>query len=78
MHGTVLTDVASWRRLYLVAKPSHVGINVDGLTCPLQRPMACGHQMRGHGFLLGVALSHRAAMGSGAFLGDAKPPGLNI
>jgi hypothetical protein len=42
----------SWRccfttLLYLVAKPSHVGVDVDRLTCPLHRPMACGRQTRG-------------------------------
>jgi hypothetical protein len=42
----------SWRRcftvwLYLAAKPSHAGVDVDGLACPLHRPVACSHQMRG-------------------------------
>jgi hypothetical protein len=27
--------------LYLAAKPSHVGADVDGLACSLHRPMAC-------------------------------------
>jgi hypothetical protein len=40
----VLGDVASWHRLYLVAKPSHVGVDVDGLACPLHRAMACSRQ----------------------------------
>jgi hypothetical protein len=31
---TILGDVASWRQLYLTAKPSHVGVDVDGLACP--------------------------------------------
>jgi hypothetical protein len=34
--------VGSWRRhrsgLYLTANPSHVGVNVDGLACPLHHP----------------------------------------
>jgi hypothetical protein len=34
MSGAVLGDVASWRQLYLVAKPSHVGVDVDELACP--------------------------------------------
>jgi hypothetical protein len=33
--------------LYLVAKPSHVGIDVDGLSCPLHRPTIRSCQMRG-------------------------------
>jgi hypothetical protein len=27
--------------LYLAAKPSHVGANVEGLACSLHRPMTC-------------------------------------
>jgi hypothetical protein len=34
MPEIVLGDVASWRRLYLAVKPSHVGVYVDGLACP--------------------------------------------
>jgi hypothetical protein len=34
--------------------------------------------MRGQGLLSGVALSHRAIVDGGAFLGDVKPPGLDI
>jgi hypothetical protein len=55
----VLGDVASWRRLYLVAKRSHVGVNVDRLAYHLHRLMTCDRQMRGEGCLLVVALSHR-------------------
>jgi hypothetical protein len=41
----------SWRHcfvalLYLANKPAHVGVDVDGLACPLHRPMARGRQMR--------------------------------
>jgi hypothetical protein len=36
-------DVASRCWPYLVAKPSHVGVDVDGLACPLHRPTACSH-----------------------------------
>jgi hypothetical protein len=43
MPGKVLGDVALWRQLYLVAKPSHVGVDVDGLACPLHRPMGYCH-----------------------------------
>jgi hypothetical protein len=47
MSGMAFGDVASRCRLYLVAKPSHVGVNVDGLACPLHRLMAYSCQMRG-------------------------------
>jgi hypothetical protein len=48
-------DVAqdgSWGRcftvwLYLSAKPSHVGVDVDGLACLLHHPMAYNRHMRG-------------------------------
>jgi hypothetical protein len=78
MPGMALGDIASWRQFYLAAKPSHVGVNVDGLVCPLHRPMACCRQMRGQGFLSGKVLSHRVIVGSGAFLGGVKPPSLDI
>jgi hypothetical protein len=50
-----------WRRcfavlLYLAVKPAHMGVDVDGLVCPLHHPMSCDRQMRGHGLLLGVVL----------------------
>jgi hypothetical protein len=52
--GAKLDDAqdGSWRRCFmawlsLAAKPSHVGIDVDGLACPLYCPMACSRQMRG-------------------------------
>jgi hypothetical protein len=56
----------SWRRcfailLYLAAKPSHVGVDVDRLACPLHRPMACGRQTRGQGLLPGVILSRHCS-----------------
>jgi hypothetical protein len=74
----VLGEVAGWHQLYLVAKPSDVGVDVDGLACPLHRPTVYSHQTRGHGFLSGATLSRHAAMGGGAFSGDAKPPDLDI
>jgi hypothetical protein len=74
----VPADVASWHRLYLAAKPPLVAVDMDGLACSLHRPMAYSRQMRGHGFLSSAALSRGAAVGGGAFLGDAKPPVLDI
>jgi hypothetical protein len=78
MTGTVLGVVATWHQLYLAAKPSHMGVDVEGLVCPLHHPMACDHQMRGQSLLSDVASSHRATVGGGAFLGGAKHPGLDI
>jgi hypothetical protein len=40
-------DVASWRQVYLAAKPSHVGVDVDRLAYSLQRPTACNHSDEG-------------------------------
>jgi hypothetical protein len=44
----------SWRCcfavwLYMATKPSHVGVNVDGLAYPLHRPTTCSRQTGGHG-----------------------------
>jgi hypothetical protein len=47
--------------LYLAAKPTHVGVDVDGLACPLHYPMACGQQTKGHGLLPDVVLSHHCS-----------------
>jgi hypothetical protein len=74
---------SSWRRccfarLYLAAKPSHVGIDVDRLAYSMHRPMVRGHEMRGQSFMSGASLSHRATVGVCAFLRVAKPPGLDI
>jgi hypothetical protein len=55
-----------------------MGVGVDGLAYHMYQTMACSRQMRGHGFLPGVVLSHRAAMGGGALLGDTQPLGLDI
>jgi hypothetical protein len=78
MLETVLVDVASRRQLYLAAKPSHVGVDVDRLAIPVHHPTICSHQTRGQGFLFGAALSYRTAVGGGAFIGDVKPLGLDI
>jgi hypothetical protein len=63
----------SWRgsftmRLYLMATPSHMGVDVDGLAYPLHQPTVRSCQMRGQGLLLGVVLSCLvAAVGGGIF-----------
>jgi hypothetical protein len=38
MPETVLGDVVVLHQLYLAAKPSHVGVDVDGLAYPLHCP----------------------------------------
>jgi hypothetical protein len=63
---------------YLAAKPSHVGPDVDALAYSLHCPMVCSRQRDGYSFLSSVAPSHQATVGGGAFLGDAKPLGLDI
>jgi hypothetical protein len=61
--------------LYLAAKPSHVGVDVDGLACPLHRPMVRTNQMRGQGLPPGVVFSccysRRWRLSR-----DVNPPGL--
>jgi hypothetical protein len=47
--------------LYMAAKPSHMGVDVDGLACPLHHPMTWSCQTRGHGLLPGVVLSCRCS-----------------
>jgi hypothetical protein len=59
--------------LYLAAKPSHVGANVDGLACSLHHPTAYNHQRGGHCCLTGDVLSHRSAVGGGPFPGVRSP-----
>jgi hypothetical protein len=78
MSGMIFGDIASRHWLYLAAKPSHVGVDVDRLACPLHRPTAYSHQSRGQSFLSAAALSHHVVVDDGAFLGVAKPPGLDI
>jgi hypothetical protein len=78
MPGMVLGDVAVWHWLYLIAKPPHVGVDVDRLACPLHRPTVCDHQTRGQSLQSGAALSHHATVGGGAFPGGVKSLGLDI
>jgi hypothetical protein len=77
MPVTVLGDIVVLHRLYLAAKPSRVGVDVDGLAYHQHRPMVYNHQMRGQGFFSGVIPSHRAAVDGGAFPGCVKPVGLD-
>jgi hypothetical protein len=74
--------VGSWRHhrtgIYLVAKPSHMRLDVEGLSCPLHRPTVCSHRRGGQSFLTGAIPFCHAAVGGAAFSGDAKPLGLDI
>jgi hypothetical protein len=76
MLGMAFGDVTSRRRLYLVARSSHVVVNVDRLACPLHHPMAYCHHMRGQGFLSGTVFSCHVTASSGIFLGRCKALGL--
>jgi hypothetical protein len=78
MLENIIRDTASQCWPLLFTKPSHVGVDVDRLACPLHYPTAFSHQTMGQGFLPGVILSRRAIVGGGALLGDTKPPGLDI
>jgi hypothetical protein len=78
MHETIFRDIAEWHRLYLAAKPSHVAVDVDRLSCPLHCPTTYSRQTRGQSFLSGAALCHCVAVAGGTFLGGVKPLGLDI
>jgi hypothetical protein len=60
--------------LYLVAKSSHVGVDVDGLACPLHWPMVHSCEIGNRAYLPGVVLSCRYS-GRWCLLGDVKQPG---
>jgi hypothetical protein len=59
--------------LYLVAKPTHMGADVDGLAYSLHRPMVCSHQRGVQSFLTGAAPSYHVVVDGGVFPGDDKP-----
>jgi hypothetical protein len=70
---------SSWRRgglclerfletfLYLAAKPTHMGVDVDELANPLHRHMACSCQTRGQGLLPSIVLSHHCSGAAAPF-----------
>jgi hypothetical protein len=60
--------------LYLAAKPSHLGVDVDGLAYSLHWPTVCSFQMRGLGLLPGTVLSCRCSR-RWHLSGDVKLPG---
>jgi hypothetical protein len=64
--------------IFLVAKPSHVGADVDNLAYSLHHPTVCSHQRDGQSFLIGSASSYHAVVGGDVFPGNAKPLGLYI
>jgi hypothetical protein len=57
----VLREVTGWRRLYLAAKPFHVGVDVDRLSYPLHHPTACGCHTRAQRSQTGTVLLYLAA-----------------
>jgi hypothetical protein len=64
--------------LYLCAKPSHVGVDMDELACPLQHPTVCGRHIRGQSFLSCADPSHHAIVDGGDSSRGGKPLGLDI
>jgi hypothetical protein len=50
MPRTILGDVLAWGRLYLAAKPSHIGADVDELAYLLLRPTTYNCHTRGQSF----------------------------
>jgi hypothetical protein len=63
----VLRNVAPRHQLYLVAKPAHMGVDVDRLAYPQHRPTFYSHQIKRQGLQSGATMSHRAAVGGSAF-----------
>jgi hypothetical protein len=57
----VLEDVLAQHRLYLTAKPSNVGVDVDGLSCPLHCPTVYGCQTTAQSSLSGTVLPYLVA-----------------
>jgi hypothetical protein len=55
--------------LYLAAKPSHVGTDVDELACSLHCHTAYNSQRGGLCFLIGIVMSRRFVVGGGLFPG---------
>jgi hypothetical protein len=55
--------------LYLAAKPAYMGVDVDGLACPLHHPMAYCLQTRGYGLLPGNVLSRHCSGAVAPFRG---------
>jgi preprotein translocase subunit Sec63 len=72
--GAEVDDARYDSSRYLTAKPSHVGVNVNGLAYPLHQHMVCSFQMKGYGLMLGVVLSYRCS-GWWRFSEDVKQPG---
>jgi hypothetical protein len=58
------------RWLYLAAKPSHKGVDIDELSCPLHRPIACGCQSRVQSSWSGTVLLYLVAK---LFLRESVP-----
>jgi hypothetical protein len=59
--------------LYLAAKPSHVGTDVDELACSLHCHTAYNSQRGRLCFLTGIVLICRFAVGGGLFPGVRRP-----
>jgi hypothetical protein len=71
LHDSWRDSFTMW--LYLTAKPSHVGVDVDGLAYTLHHPMVCCCQTWGQDLLPGIVLSSHCG-GRWHLSGDVKPP----
>jgi hypothetical protein len=69
IHG----DVALLCWPCLVTKPSHMGVDVDGLACPLHYSTTYNHQTRGSRFLPGAVLSRLATLVMASYWGIRSP-----
>jgi hypothetical protein len=78
MPRLVLGDAVMLGFSWLLIKPSHVRVDVDGLALPLHRLTVYGHQTRGRSSLSDIAPSGCAAVGGGTFSRGVKPPSLDI
>jgi hypothetical protein len=77
MPRMALVDISSRRWLYLAAKPSHMGVDVDGLANPYTVLWLVAVR-QGDRAACQVMSCPNIAVGCGAFPGDAKPMSLDI
>jgi hypothetical protein len=78
MPGTVLGVIASWHRLYLTAKPSHVWGRGGWASLPPHHPIAYSHQLRGAELPIRHCLVPSCGSGRWRLPGGVKPPCLDI
>jgi hypothetical protein len=77
MPRTILGEVASGY-LYLATKPSHMGVDVDGIAYPLHQPTARSRQPRGQGLPARRRHVLSFVVGGSAFRGKGSFPSVDI